>query len=256
MQAIGKLKKVVKNNISKFRNGVLILLYHRISDLPSDPYLLNVTPEHFAEHLAVLQGSGCTIMSLHQLMRSLQERTLPDRGIVVTFDDGYADNLYHAKPLLEKYRVPATVFVTSGYVGQQQEFWWDEVERLLLQPGTLPETLELTVKGKTYHWNLGQDANYSEQDQKRDRYWHFYQKEDPSKRHSLFRGLHEVLNQLSIKERWSVLEEVAEWSGMGSQSRSTHRIMSPEEIKILGADGLVEVGAHTVNHPVLSSLSV
>lgn len=256
MQVFGRFKKNVKNNINKLRSGVLILLYHRIIDLPSDPYLLNVTPEHFSEHLAVLQDSNCVIMSLNQLIQSLQEGTLPHRGIVITFDDGYADNLYHAKPLLEKYHVPATVFVTSGYVGQQREFWWDEVERLLLQPGTLPETLELKVKGKTYNWNLGEDADYSEEEQKRDRYWHFYQKEDPTQRHTLFRGLHEVLNPLSMKERWSVLEEVAAWSGMGSQSRSTHRIMSPEEIKILGADGLVEVGAHTVNHPVLSSISV
>jgi len=256
MQVIGGLKKVVKQNINKLRDGVLILLYHRIADLPSDPYLLNVTPEHFAEHLEVLRDSGCVIMSLHQLIQSLQRGTLPFRGVVITFDDGYVDNLYHAKPILEKYEIPATVFVTSGYVGQQREFWWDEVDRLFLQPGTLPESLELTVKGKTYQWDLGKDAYYSEDEQKRDRNWHFYHKEDPRERHRLFSKFHEVLNPLSIKERWSVLEEIARWCGIGLEPRSTHRIMSPEEVRILDQGELLEVGAHTVNHPVLSSLSV
>lgn len=256
MPIISRLKKVVKQNINKLRDGVLILLYHRITDLPSDPYLLNVTPEHFAEHLAVLKDSGCVIISLHQLVQLLQAGNLPHRGVVITFDDGYVDNLYHAKPLLEKYDVPATVFVTSGYIDGQREFWWDEVERVFLQPSTLPETLELRVKGKTYEWNLGKDADYSEDAQKRDCHWHFYQQQDPTKRHSLFREFHELLNPLSMKERWSVLEEVIQWSGIGSQSRSSHRMMSPEEVKILGATGLVEVGAHTVNHPVLSSLSL
>ena len=63
---------------------------------------------------------------------------VPSAGVVVTFDDGYADNFHNAKPLLERYEIPATVFVTTGYLQDQREFWWDELERILLQPGTLP----------------------------------------------------------------------------------------------------------------------
>ena len=64
---------------------------------------------------------------------------------MITFDDGYADVLHHAKPLLERHSVPATVFVATGAIGQRREFWWDELGGLFLQPGTLPEELELTV---------------------------------------------------------------------------------------------------------------
>jgi peptidoglycan/xylan/chitin deacetylase (PgdA/CDA1 family) len=58
--------------------------------------------------------------------------------VVVTFDDGYADNLYEAKPLLEHYGIPGTFFVVTGYLAQQaeraHEFWWDELERVVMQP--------------------------------------------------------------------------------------------------------------------------
>jgi peptidoglycan/xylan/chitin deacetylase (PgdA/CDA1 family) len=83
--------------------------------------------------------------------------------VVVTFDDGYADNLHHAKPLLERYGIPATVFVTSDYIGQEHEFWGDKLERLLLQPGALPQTLQLQVNGTAYQWSLGEAAYFSEE---------------------------------------------------------------------------------------------
>jgi peptidoglycan/xylan/chitin deacetylase (PgdA/CDA1 family) len=52
----------------------------------------------------------------------------------VTFDDGYADNLYNAKPLLERYGIPATVFLITGYIEDKRQLWWEELVRLLLQP--------------------------------------------------------------------------------------------------------------------------
>ena len=110
----------------------VILLYHRVADLPSDPQLMAVTPRHFAEHLEVIRQS-CRPLRLHDLGEAL-----PDRSVVVTFDDGYADNLHHAKPLLAAHDVPATVFVTSGYVGSDREFWWDDLERILLETPSLP----------------------------------------------------------------------------------------------------------------------
>jgi len=253
---IGRWRRTARRIKSRFTPGVLILLYHRVAELPSDPYLLTVTPQHFAEHLEILRQQGCRLMHLQELIQALQGENLPHRGVVITFDDGCVDNLYNAKPLLERYDIPATVFVTSGQVGQEREFWWDELDRLLLQPGTLPKTLHLNINGSTYEWELGNDAHYSEDDQKRDRSWHLYQQDDPTQRHRLFRSLHQWLNSLPIKERWPVLDALAAWAGAELRGRSTHRIFSVDEVVDLAEGGLVEVGAHTVTHPVLSSLSV
>jgi peptidoglycan/xylan/chitin deacetylase (PgdA/CDA1 family) len=51
---------------------------------------------------------------------------------VITFDDGYVDNFLFALPLLEKYKVPATIFVTTDYIGKDRELWWDELEKKFL----------------------------------------------------------------------------------------------------------------------------
>jgi peptidoglycan/xylan/chitin deacetylase (PgdA/CDA1 family) len=84
-----------------------------------------VTPQHFADHLEALQKNYHPV-SLKELTHAIKEGRIPDNAIAVTFDDGYADNLYAAKPLLEHYNTPATVFVTAGYIGQEKKFNWDE----------------------------------------------------------------------------------------------------------------------------------
>ena len=251
---LARLQRTTKRLRNRFTPKVLILLYHRVAELPSDPYLLSVTPQHFAEHLEVLQQHG--VMPLQQLIQAVQNGNMPSQGIVVTFDDGYADNLYNAKPLLEHYDIPATVFVSSGCIGQKREFWWDELDRLLLQPGTLPATLHLNINGTNYQWELGEVADYSVDNALRDRGWHLYQPDDPSLRHQLFRSLHQLLNALSPTERWQVLDELCVWAGVETTGRATHRMLLPAEVAQLAEDKLVEVGAHTVTHPVLSELPI
>jgi peptidoglycan/xylan/chitin deacetylase (PgdA/CDA1 family) len=115
--------------------GGIVLLYHRIADLAHDPQQLAVTPEHFADHLDVINERGVP-MTISTLVELAQRGELPRGAVAMTLDDGYSDNLLCAVPLLARARVPATVFISTDAVGTGREFWWDELDRLLLANGT------------------------------------------------------------------------------------------------------------------------
>ena len=132
------LKKSTRWLKSRFVKGTLILGYHRVAEVSRDPYELCVTPRHFAAQLEVLRQQAKP-MHLTDIVEALQKGDLPKRSVVLTFDDGYADMLYQARPLLEHYQIPATFFITTGYLGD--EFWWDELERLLSSAPILPDQL-------------------------------------------------------------------------------------------------------------------
>ena len=238
-----------------------MLMYHRVVDLGPSANGLCVTPQHFAQHLQVLRKLGRP-MHLDQLVRSLQYGTLPHRGVAITFDDGYADNFLNAKPLLETHDVPATVFVTAGNVGTDREFWWDDLERILLQPGTLPEVLRLRVQGRAREWHLNEAVSYSEPECQQDRLWRIEQAKFPSRRGSpsarfrLFDALFGLVYALPAPEKRAVLDALCEWAGREKQGRSTHRSLSSEELVHLASNELVAIGAHTEGHVALGALPV
>lgn len=231
----------------------LILMYHRVAEVGSDPWSLCVTPQHFAEHLEVLREYGYPTQ-MQYLHKAVQNTEHLRRPIAVTFDDGYADNLQNAKPLLEHYDIPATVFVVSGCVDQEREFWWDELERVFLQPGTLPGTLHLTLNNNPYQWQLGDTVDYSDDTYRLNPFWRTQQRNEPNPRHTIFHALYKLLQPLCQSEQQKVLDELMVWSGVDSVCRPTHRSLSAAELLALSDGKLIEIGAHTATHPLLSSL--
>jgi peptidoglycan/xylan/chitin deacetylase (PgdA/CDA1 family) len=250
-----RLKQAVRSLQKRFTTSAVILHYHRVADLSGDPFLLNVMPHLFEEHLKVVKTLGEPV-SLTKLTDALRRGELPRRAIVVTFDDGYADNLHHAKPLLERHGVPATVFVATGAVESQREFWWDELERLVLEPGELPSRLQLNVNGSVQQWELGPFAVYTEDDRRRHCAWTLATQSNPSSRHRVLRELYERIYPLNDTEKWRVLDELALLSSLGRNTRPTHRPMRGDEIIELARDGLIDIGAHTQTHTPLTSLLV
>lgn len=240
---------------NKLSSCGIILIYHRVTKLKSDPQLLCVTPENFAEQLEILNKNFHPI-SLRDLAKAIVEGNIKHRSVAVTFDDGYADNFYYAAPLLKQYNIPATVFVTSGYVGEKREFWWDELERLLLQPGMLPKTLSININGNAHTWDLGDSSDYSEKAFELFSRWNVLDNDDPSMRHHLYRSLHSLLRPLSETERSKVLDELLAWCGAQSMARQTHRVLLPDEMISLAEDGLVEIGCHTHTHQRLATLTL
>jgi peptidoglycan/xylan/chitin deacetylase (PgdA/CDA1 family) len=232
----------------------IILMYHRVTELANDPYLLAVTPEHFREHLAAIQAHG-NPWRLQELVQSLKQGKTPKRAVVVTFDDGYADNLHQAKPLLERYQVPGTFFLTAGQLGQTREFWWDELDRLLLQPGDLPPVLQLPFNGTVREWRLEGASRYTEEEYQRDRTWHVERPDTLGPRQRVFRALFDLLYGMPSAQRLAILDNLRSWAAALPIARPSHRTLTSEEAIRLGQGNLVEIGAHSMTHPVLAALS-
>src|SRR3990172_9216760 len=247
-----KLSRTTRLFRHRFERKAIILMYHRVAEVSTDPWSLSVTPQHFAEHMEILKKYFRPIQ-LQQLIKALRKGKVPRRSVVVTFDDGYADNLHNARPLLERRKVPATVFLSTGYIGQGREFWWDELDRLLLQPGTLPETLHLCINGSAHQWSLGEAAHYDADACWRHSSWRFLE-DAPSPRHLIYRSLWQLLQPLPESERRKVLNELLVWASAEPEGRPAYRILTQHEVVALARGGLVEVGAHTVTHPMISTL--
>jgi peptidoglycan/xylan/chitin deacetylase (PgdA/CDA1 family) len=185
-------------------------------------------------------------MSLSELVRRLTDRSLPRRAVAVTFDDGYADNLHNAKALLERYEIPATVFVVAGNVGR--EFWWDELDRSVPRLEALPPRLCMTIRGCSLQWerdhrfNTGSGGSISTM--------------FSNPRLRLVKALHHLLRPLSEEERKPVMQQLRVWGGTDADPTQGPREMTVAELHRLAAGGLVQLGAHTVTHPALADLPV
>jgi peptidoglycan/xylan/chitin deacetylase (PgdA/CDA1 family) len=252
---LGRMRRAATAKMRTWQTGALILLYHRVADVEFDPQLLCVSERHFEEQLKVL-AAKVGLLNLQGLVAALRDRTLSQRATVLTFDDGYADNLHAARPLLEKHRVPATVFVSTDHLNNKKGYWWDRLEELLLWPGELPPMLEVRLGDAAPRWDLGRAARYDEAAFRRYRDWTVLSGDDPTPRHSAYRELHRLLWQLGPAEHRAVLAQIAACRQPLPHVGEPPRGMDATELVVLTAGGLVEVGAHTVTHPRLARLTV
>jgi peptidoglycan/xylan/chitin deacetylase (PgdA/CDA1 family) len=96
--------------------GLRVLLYHKVNGLDDNPG--SVPPPLFAEHVESLEGMGFRVVALDDVIASFTRgRPLPPNALLITFDDGYLDNLTNAAPVLARHGYPAVVFVSAGLVG-------------------------------------------------------------------------------------------------------------------------------------------
>lgn len=231
----------------------LVLMYHRVADESIDPWGLCVSAAHFAEHLDVLSRHARTVPVAELLLDRADGGHTP-RVVAITFDDGYADNLLAAAPPLERFGLPATVFVTTGYTERGREFWWDALERLFLESGVLPAALDLRVAGAERRLDLGGAAHYPPEEARRHAAWRAYSSDPPTERHAAFLSTWEHLVTLRDAEQWQALASLRTAAGSVPETRASRRQLSALEIDTLVRGGLVDVGAHTVTHPALPQL--
>jgi peptidoglycan/xylan/chitin deacetylase (PgdA/CDA1 family) len=123
--ALVGLRGTKGRSASRDHRGV-VLLYHRVCD-DADGNALSVPPALFEEHVSWL-ATHANVVSLTDLL-SRPAASLPPRAVALTFDDGYLDNLTAASPILQQHHMPATFFLTTRWLEETGEYWWDLLER-------------------------------------------------------------------------------------------------------------------------------
>ena len=205
-----------------------VLMYGSIAARARDPNFLAVDPERFADHLEHLRHAADVVPLMELGLKSTGPR------IVITFDDGYANNATVAEPLLTAAQLPATVFVATDNVDNpRREFWSNRLEHLVLDADPATGLLDVRINGRRVQADV----------------------RTPAGRERTCRFIHRALRPFPVP----VIEE--ELVGVGAQLGSDgstcpdHRMMTQDELQRLAASPLIEVGGHTISHPVLAALS-
>jgi len=225
-----------------------ILMFHRVAEAAPDPWGLCVSPSRFEQQMHALSVHRIPL-PMTEFVNLLETGTLPANAVAVTFDDGYVDNVRVAKPILEEAGVPATVFLTTGYLGQNKEFWWDELARLILG---CREALEgtITIGARTVAVQipaLSRPAAMSST-------WRV-QKRPGTPREALYLEIWTQLRLLDHAARERAIECVRQLFRR-EEPPEDNLPMSADDVRTLVANTCVdvEIGAHTETHPPLTAL--
>ncbi len=203
--------------------GTLVLLYHRVTRVTNDPFGLAVRPDRFAQQCEILRRR-CDVVPLREMRGGKGE-------VAITFDDGYADGLA-ARDILADSQLPATFFITSGRLGESSDFWSDRLGKLLLDQEPSVGHVELEIGGRP----LWVDIRSSKA------------------RERAHLALYWRLRPLPIAVISSTLDELATQVGIPRSDPDSHRWMDTEELRALAESELVDVGSHTLTHPLLKEL--
>jgi peptidoglycan/xylan/chitin deacetylase (PgdA/CDA1 family) len=204
------------------RARLAILIFHRVLDEP-DPLLAEVDAATFAQQMSFIKKEF-TVLRLGEACARLAQRSLPARSVCITFDDGYADNERVALPILARLELPATFFVATGFLGGRTMFNDDVIEIVRTAP---PGIHDLSAFGLGTH-TLG----------------------DVASRRATIDHLLTDIKYRPLAERARLVAQLGE----SMQGRlATKLMMQPSQVRHLHEEGM-EIGGHTVNHPILAVL--
>lgn len=210
------------------RGRGLILTFHHVRPEPPGAFdpngLLAITPAFLDAVLTALRARGFDLIGLD----ALPERLAAPRAApfaVLTFDDGYRDNLVHAAPVLRRHGAPWTLFVTADFADRRGRLWWIELERAIgrldrvVLPG--PEALDLPARSA---------------DEKAAAFDAVYGALRRGPEAALLSGIARLCRQAGFAEGGVAAELCLTW----------------DELRALGRDPAVTIGAHTLSHPMLA----
>ena len=217
---MGKLRKVkyIYFKILKLKNKILfggptlVLMYHRINNVHLKPLShLTVSTNIFEAQLKYLKDN-------YKIFSISDSWKLPfyQKGVVLTFDDGYADNFINALPILEKYKIPATIFVCSCNIGKSDNFWWDE---LALLCAALPN--EFLMPNST---------------------------EKVFKSNATYKYLSSFLKDLRNQDKMNWIDGLKKINNIEGIESDSYRSLTENELIKLGNHPLITIGGHSHNH--------
>jgi peptidoglycan/xylan/chitin deacetylase (PgdA/CDA1 family) len=208
--------------------GAIVLTYHRIAHSARevlDPGVWSASPDDFDAQVRLL-AQHFDVVRLEELGKRVRGR---DRCLAITFDDGYRDNWEHALPILRAHAVPATFFLTTGFLDGTAAAWWDEIAWMVAcsrRPALPP-----------------------------DPWLHAEVPLDPPARQRAAETVIERYKALSADLRETFLDHLADVTGSGRRPArdGVADWMTWEHARELAAAGMT-IGAHTVTHPILAGL--
>ena len=124
--------KAISENFRPLLNdgpNITILNYHKVYNMK---IALSVSPEEFEQQMSYLKSEGYTTISPKDLMDFMElDKELPDKPLLITFDDGYVDNYLNAYPVMKKYGFTGTIFIVTDFISSDERFLtWDQVKEL------------------------------------------------------------------------------------------------------------------------------
>ena len=217
--------------------GPAILMYHRIADEEFDPWALAVSPANFEEQLDWIARNR-TPLPLDEFAELHRQGKLPRNAIAVTFDDGYACSARAAAPLLARFGVPATIFISPDLIRRGEEFWWDQLERIVLSHKA--DSLRVDGSDVTLGPRDESDVDWPAETPPRTPRQHAY-KRIWSK---LYGGAPPKIE--------GAISDLRKQAGISKKARDTHRPMTADEIRAMPS--LISFGSHALSHPSLPLL--
>ena len=216
-------KKISWNRRS--RPAARILYYHRVND-DNDPFFPSISSGLFEKEMRYL-ARNYNVVSLNSALNHIHGGP-PETVVAITFDDGYQDNYHHASPILRRYGLPATIFLSTESLDTREPLWF--------------ERLALALKTTT------RDYLDLEVDLPR-RYWLRTQEERLQANARLFASLRRLPNSersLRLTECLRVL------SASGTELRD--RMLTWDQARLMKTQG-INFGGHSVTHPFVSKLT-
>jgi peptidoglycan/xylan/chitin deacetylase (PgdA/CDA1 family) len=206
------------------RDGALILYGHRVSD-DDEGYLQGLKPEWLEQQLAYLTRHY-EVIPLRTLVECFeQKRPVPQRSVVLTFDDGFRDNLTNAFPILQKYGVPATIFVVTGSLTHGDLPWSQRLGYIFQHTTEATLRQPLVAEGE---WDLS----------------------TPEARVAAYSKAKQPIREMGREARDRTIAKIAAELRV---EPPRDRMLTWGHARELQAAGF-EIGAHTYSHPLLAKI--